>query len=355
MEEKTLFSDSDSDDEPGVDMIHIRIIGKAGVGKSTHILENFANKENLLTAFTGIASSRLETKTLSSIFALGPDDSRKVELSLSIMYKQKAHLWIREKTGLVVDEFYTLPAGSMIKVDEILREIRNCNEPFGGMKLILVGDDRQTAAVDDAFVDSALYKSLKFKEMDLPDHPKMRLKPKYMAFCNKFRNHKLSIDKVFKYLEDPRFAKEEVPGYVVYYENRDVNSRNEEEMKKLDTPVLGTFRKLEYKKGAPIMITNNGPDVYNGMLGKLQGFDEKTKELEIEFDTYVLETHIRNVKFVPAFAITIHKCQCNTFKGVNLYISARKIKQNRVDSLRLIYTALTRVPRFSKCFIKVTR
>jgi ATP-dependent exoDNAse (exonuclease V) alpha subunit len=344
-------SDSDSDNEESNIVVHDRVIGKAGVGKSTHIMTNFKDDEYLLTAFTGIAASRIESKTLSSIFALGPDSSRAIKLSASIMYRTKTHVMLREKKYLVIDEFYTLPADSMENVNELLQTVRNSSEPFGGMKLILVGDDRQTAAVGDAFVHSKLYKSLKFQETMLPHHPKMRLKPKYMTFCDKFRNPKIKLEKIFQLLDDPRFAKKEVPGYTVYHENKHVDSRNIEEMEKLDTPVIGTFRGIEYKQNTPICITNNGADVYNGMLGKLLSFDTKSKCVEIEFDTYVLECPLKDVKFVPAFAMTINKCQCNTFRGVNLYLSRKKIRAYKEDNIRLIYTAMTRVARFPRCYI----
>lgn len=327
------------------------IIGKAGIGKSTYLLENYSGDDCLITAFTGIASARLESRTLSSLFCLGYESSNSLKLALSIIYRTKKHIEIREKTKLVIDEYYTLPRESMEKVDKILQEINQCQEPFGGMELVLIGDDRQTAAVGDPFVESELYKRLEFRKITLPDHPKMRLAPRYMKFCNEFRNPKLNTKKIIQLLEDPRFAKTEVPGYVVYHENKNVDARNKEEMDKFDGDVIGTVRGVEYKKGCPICITNNGPDVFNGMLGKILSIDKKTKTVEIEFDEYILETDLKSVKFVPAFAMTIHKAQCSTFNGINIYLDSSKIKMDKDDFLRLIYTALTRVRTFKKCHI----
>jgi ATP-dependent exoDNAse (exonuclease V) alpha subunit len=354
-----IFSDSDtnSDTESATEIVkpnevfHDRVIGKAGVGKSTHIMNNFKGDEYLLTAFTGIAASRVEAKTLSSIFALGPDSSRVIKVSAGIMYRTKTHIILRRKKYLVIDEFYTLPADIMENVNKLLQTMLNSEEPFGGLKLILVGDDKQTAAVGDSFIHSKLYKSLKFHEIMLPHNPNMRLKPKYMNFCDKFRNHYIKLEKIFKLLEDPRLSKKEVRGYTVYHENKHVDARNIKEMEKLDTPVIGTFRGVEYKQNTPICITNNGIDVYNGMLGKLLSFDAKNKCVEIEFDTYVLECPVKDVKFVPAFAMTINKAQCSTFEGINIYLSRNKISKYKEDNLRLIYTAMTRVSRFSKCYI----
>lgn len=356
-----LFSDSDSDEDleipkkkTFIEKKYTRIIGKAGVGKSTYILENFSRDDYLLTAFTGMAAARLETKTLASMFCLGFESGNSVKLATSIIYRCKGHHEIRSKRGLVIDEYYTLPADSMIKVDAILQDIMGNYEPFGGLEVILVGDDRQTAAVDEnAFVDSELYKSMEpFKEIFLPNHPKMRLKPIYMKFCDKFRNPKLKISKILKYLSDPRFSQNHIPdGVTVYHENKNVDYRNKKEMEEFEGESLGLIRNVHYKKGCPIIITNNGKDIYNGMMGKLLNFDPKSKIVEIEFDDYVLETALKNVKFAPAFAVTIHKCQAATYRSVNLYIDPKKIARNREDNIRLIYVALTRVSRFSKCYV----
>ena len=51
---------------------------------------------------------------------------------------------------------------------------------FGGLQLILVGDIRQTESIDDAFVNSVLYKNLNIAEIILPEHDHMRLTSEYM-------------------------------------------------------------------------------------------------------------------------------------------------------------------------------
>lgn len=355
IDENIIISDSESESESEKEEIFGKgtlIIGKAGIGKSTYLLKNYSGPECLITAFTGIASARLESRTLSSLFCLGFESRNSVRWASSMIYKQKKHIEMREKSKLVIDEYYTLPKESMEKVNEILKEIRKCNEPFGGMELILIGDDRQTSAVGEPFVGSALYNQIKFNKIVLPYHSKMRLSPTYTKFCNKFRNPDIKTKNIIKLLNDSRFSKEEVPGYIVYHENKHVNDKNKEEMKKFKGKVIGNIRGVEYKEGCPICVINNGKDVFNGMLGKLLSIDEKNKMVEVEFDEYILETKIRDIKFVPAFAMTIHRCQANTFKGVNLYINPEKIKIDKDDFLRLVYTALTRVRSFKNCHIE---
>lgn len=340
--------------EPTIEPVYHRIIGYAGVGKSSYILNTFSKENYIITAFTGIAAARLGSKTLSSMFKLGQDSANPIELCTKILYRCKEHHIIREMKGLIVDEFYTAPNEVMTKVNEILQIIRRNHLPFGGLDLVLVGDDRQTKCVDsNAFVDSELYQSLKFVETILPKHDKMRLQPKYMAFCDRFRNPKLDSDKILLLLEDPRFAKSEVPGMFVYHENKHVDARNALEMDKFKGEVLGEIDGIQYKKNCPIIILNNSKYGANGMIAKLNNITKKItkKYIELEFESETVHAPLNSVKFAPAFSITIHKAQCQTFKGINLYISRRRIERNRSESIRLIYTSLTRVSRFTKCFI----
>lgn len=363
-DKEDLFSDSDSDAD-AMDLIEIptkvkeipqkfvRIIGKAGVGKSTYILENYPRDKYLMTAYTGMASARLETKTISSMFKLGKDNSHPITLSLQIIYRSKFHIEIRQRKGIVIDEFYTLPGETMDRINTILQEVMNNDKMFGGLDVILVGDDRQTSSVDSKpFIESELYEKMTpMEDVFLPHHSKMRLKPIYMGFCDQFRNPKIKMSKMVKYLKDPRFASSPVPGLYVYHENKYVEYRNKLEMKKFKGKSLGVIDKHEYKKGCPIMITNNGKDIYNGMFGQILDYNPKKGTVRLEFENLILERPLKGVQFVPAFAVTIHKAQCCTFQGINIFMTETKIARNRSDAIRLIYTALTRVSRFSKCYV----
>lgn len=360
-------SDSDSDSGSIVDCSHIlaeviqpqkflRIIGKAGVGKSTYILSNFPKSDYIITSYTGIAAARLGAKTISSLFKLGHAPLHSVGLALKIVYQSKAHYEIRNMKGLVVDEFFTLPADAMLMVDDMLKTIRRDERPFGGMDLILVGDDRQTKCVDaNAFIDTPLYRGITFDETVLPNHDNMRLRPQYMLFCDKFRNPKLSAAKIFTLLKDPRFAQAEVRGIYVYHENKHVDKRNVAEMEKFEGEVLGTFDNIEYKKNCPVLILNNTRYCSNGMICKLVAVVKKGSKqwLVLESDADTINAPAAEIKFAPAFSITIHRSQCNTFPGINLYISPKIVARDRPEAIRLIYTALTRVSRFTKCFVGI--
>jgi hypothetical protein len=342
--------------EPIEKLPNLRIIGKAGIGKSTHINNNFNQHDYILTAYTRISASQIKGNTLSSIFKLGRTNENSVNKALSNMrfYNKFQVENIQKIKGLVIDEFYITPAAIVDKVDLICQNIRKCKEPFGGLQLVLVGDDRQSEAIDDPFVDSILYSSLEFKEIILQKHDKMRLTYEYMEFCDQFRNPKLNRRKMIDLLNDKKFTKDEIKSnsYSVYYRNADCNKKNKESIENFDGDVIYTKGGIEYKKGMPIYITGSSDGVLcNGQMGKL--LDKIGRKLIIEVDDTKYELFPSKIDFKPGFAITIHLCQSKTWANVNIFIRKSDLLENRKLFIRLIYVALTRVNNFENAYIKM--
>lgn len=328
---------------------HTRIIGKAGIGKSTHISKNYSYADYLLLAYTGLAASQINGHTISSVFKLGRFNENPVNKSVSSMkWNTKSRVeHIQHVKGLVIDEFYTVPVAIMEKVNLICQQLRQSSELFGGLELILVGDDKQTECIDESFVESELYKNLEFKEIVLEEHDNMRLTYKYMNFCNYFRNNKLNRDKLFRLLNNNKFSQTDVNGYSVYYTNEEVNTKNNTEMKNFEGEIIYKT----FKKGCPIYITSNWENLCNGMIGEL--VDKKDKYLHIKIEEKIYEVLPSQINFVPCFALSIHKSQAKTFPGINIYIKKNDIKNNRKKYIRLLYVALTRVRHFDKCYINI--
>jgi ATP-dependent exoDNAse (exonuclease V) alpha subunit len=335
-------------------VLHKRIIGKAGIGKSTHISDNYLYHDYLLLSYTRIAASQINGTTISSAFQLGRINDNPVKKCISRMKWFTKHIveHIQLAKGLVIDEFYTVPGAVMTKVDVICQVLRESKEPFGGMQLILVGDDRQTESIDAAFIDTELYKGLEFNEVMLEEHPQMRLTAEYMKFCDMFRNPKLNRDKMIRLLKNAKFAQEELKdAYSVYYTNKEVNDRNKRGMQTFEGEVVYKRGQLEYRKDCPIRIKSNWGALCNGMMGFIRGKNGRKVIIEVENKMY--EIAPSQVDFTPGFATTIHVCQSKTWPGINVYIHKKDIYKDRAKYVRLIYVALTRVRHFDKCYIQV--
>ena len=84
---------------------NLRIIGYAGVGKTTYILNNFSNHDYILSSFTCISSNQIKGNTLSYIFKLGKTNEKTVQQCVkSIKWGSKMfYEFLQVAKGLVVD------------------------------------------------------------------------------------------------------------------------------------------------------------------------------------------------------------------------------------------------------------
>lgn len=114
----------------------IFLTGKAGTGKSTLIKlvrERFKDRNVAVVAPTGIAALNAEGQTIHSFFGLRPnhlDDVRAVGDPAVI----------RELDLLIIDEVSMVRADLLDAVERSLRLNRNSDEPFGGVRVLFVGD-----------------------------------------------------------------------------------------------------------------------------------------------------------------------------------------------------------------------
>jgi ATP-dependent DNA helicase PIF1 len=119
------------------------ITGKAGAGKSM-LLRKIINALNFkrvfVTASTGVAALQVGGTTLHTFLGVGlatsPIDN--------LIKKAKANKNTRERLKkcevLVIDEVSMIKPDFFIKCDLIMRAVRRCDFPFGGVQLVLCGD-----------------------------------------------------------------------------------------------------------------------------------------------------------------------------------------------------------------------
>lgn len=116
---------------------HLFLTGRAGTGKTTvtrAILKRLGSKAAVL-APTGVAAMNAGGQTLHSFFRLPPrlitpGDVRRLRNARAV----------RALTTLVIDEISMVRSDLMQAVDASLRLNRDSNEPFGGVRMVLVGD-----------------------------------------------------------------------------------------------------------------------------------------------------------------------------------------------------------------------
>jgi ATP-dependent exoDNAse (exonuclease V) alpha subunit len=119
----------------GLDPLFIH--GGAGYGKSYLINEmRKVCSGALFTAPSGIAALNIQGLTLHSLFGLKPVTPLP---SYNEINKNKKALFVKAGT-LLIDEISMVNCDLLDKIDNIFRETRKNDKPFGGMRIIMVGD-----------------------------------------------------------------------------------------------------------------------------------------------------------------------------------------------------------------------
>lgn len=134
------------------------ITGHGGVGKSFRLnnIYDLFIKKNLnchKSSSTGLSARNIGGTTVHSILGIGIG-KHKAETIVSKLYKFDIDTInrIKEMDCLEIDEISMLSGEQFDLADSVCRIIRNNDNPFGGIKLILFGDFLQLPPVNGSFI-----------------------------------------------------------------------------------------------------------------------------------------------------------------------------------------------------------
>lgn len=356
------------------------ITGKAGTGKSFLLdaFRNATHKSHIVLAPTGIAAQHVNGVTLHSAFGYYNLVNLDIDhiSSETIRLKSEKQLALRQVSTIIIDEISMVRADTFDKIDRILKVINNINKPFGGKQLLLFGDLFQLPPIAQAqeqeylhdrygglhffSADAYIHSNFHFRELTI--NHRQKEDAVYFELLNRIRDGSFTpvdIDLLnTKIVRDfsvyDRFAtllptKAEVERLNQYrislldskeYVYRATITKNKYPNKKysLDAllPITDTLR---LKKGVLVMMVSNDPSHrwVNGTLGIVSelsserisvAINEKLYDIHpVEFSeqdiTYkngklVYEDVLTVVQYpiVPAYAITIHKSQGQTYQNI---------------------------------------
>lgn len=155
---------------------NVFVTGAGGVGKS-YLVRMFINNaidrglQVGVTSTTGVSAVLINGMTVHSYFGIkSGKDSLRHMLPAIMNNKQALYHW-QNTDVIIIDEISMMDAVVLEKLDYLGRTIRNNNEFFGGMQVVLVGDLYQLPPVDyDKF--GMIINSKAFnKEFRGDDHP----------------------------------------------------------------------------------------------------------------------------------------------------------------------------------------
>ena len=360
------------------------LTGKAGTGKSTFLryVCKHTKKKHVVLAPTGIAAINAGGSTLHSFFKLPfypllPDDPnfslQRGRIHEFFKYSKQHRKLLEELELVIIDEISMVRADIIDAVDRILRVYsHNLRQPFGGKRLLLVGDVFQLEPVVKAdereilnrFYPSPYFFSARvFTQIELVSIELQKVyrqtDPGFISVLDHIRNN--TIEAADLQQLNTRYNVPDSPDdkdlYITLATRRDnvdyINSHKLAELPgeavtfrgkvtgEFPDSSLPTSLDLTLKPGAQIIFVKNDFEKrwVNGTIGVVAGFDLEEETLYVQTDdgkecdvkpetwrniryTYneqkkqIEEEELGTFSQFPvrlAWAITIHKSQGLTF------------------------------------------
>ncbi len=369
------------------------LTGPAGTGK-TFVLNQFIRlakyegKHVSVTATTGLAATHLGGTTIHSWSGIGVHDRLPDHFGEHLAKGRKE---IIAKTDiLIIDEISMLHDFRLDMVDQVCREVRESDEPFGGIQVVMSGDFFQLPPInrDDSqqggFVVTSrvwqeidpviIYLDEQFRQKEGDDlldiltsmragdlrrrHAELLLAraditPPTEMVLTELHTVNVDVDRV----NEQQLAK--LPGDELVYSQHSTGSANYVES--LQRSVLAPAV-LTLKKGALVMAVKNDPSrrYANGSIGTVVEFEPGTDYPIVDFlsgktvtmvpDTWELRdgdkkrASISQIPLRLAWAITVHKSQGMT-------LDAARIDLRKAFVPGMGYVALSRVKDLSNLYL----
>jgi len=380
---------------------NVFITGPAGTGKSyllSFLKEEYLGKGLHITASTGIAAVNVGGTTLHSWAGLGLGNIPLPEMLKNIFSARGSRLRrkIKQAKMLAIDEISMISAGLFNLLDEYLQNVRENNEPFGGLQLILFGDFLQLPPVVrrgevEFCFESDAWKSGEFEKVILTEVFRQEDK-RFIELLDNIRFGKIVKEDMV--LLKSRYKAEDknavIKPTILSTHNAIVYDINHEKLKflpsmerKFTAGFEGQMKKVEFLKknciapetltlkiGAQVMMLKNtykSSGIINGSVGiirkfslkkhypiveftngelltippeewVLQRFDERKKEV-------ITDAKMTQIPLSLAWAVTVHKSQ-----GMTLDKAECDLGRSFADGQ--IYVALSRVRSLDGLFIK---
>ncbi|MCB0271783.1 MAG: AAA family ATPase [Bdellovibrionales bacterium] len=130
------------------------LTGHAGTGKS-FLIKTFLQDKDQRKAYpvlgsTGVSAFALGGRTFHSFFGIGMMQGALEAIVARALQNRQVRYRLRNAQTIIVDEISMLPSMALECADLIAQAVRESNEPWGGLRVIAVGDFAQLPPVSHA-------------------------------------------------------------------------------------------------------------------------------------------------------------------------------------------------------------
>lgn len=383
---------------------NVFLTGFAGTGKSYILnkLKDKFKKKLTITSTTGIAAVNVKGQTIHSWAGVGLCKNSVSKTVEKIRGRISTLRQILNCKILAIDEISMLNIETFEYVNEVLKEIRENNEPFGGIQVLLIGDFFQLPPVEEESLerkycfDSCLWEELNLQNVVLKKNYRQN-EEKFVTALAHMRTNCLEVEDIE--LLDTRntdLDTSETDILHIFSTNNEAHQYNITKFNRIDEPIRileaqdGVYRgnkpvyddfnesekyileifskncraekEIALKLGAKVMLLVNmdfNKGLINGSCGTIMKFNENS--ISIKFDNGA-EANIPKHKFeyyyndrivaertqYPlklAYGITIHKSQGMTLD--NLVVDC-----SRIFERGQAYVAISRVKTLAGLYLK---
>lgn len=357
---------------------HLLLVGKAGSGKTTFLRRITKESKKILAVLapSGIAAIEAGGVTIHSFFRFDTLPYVPGQAAYTKEIDSNKAEVIRRLQTIIIDEISMVRADLMDRIDVTLRAVRGNSNPFGGVQIVMIGDLRQLPPVvedgEDAeimehnydspyFFDSKVWQSTQFRFIELKKVYRQK-EGDFVELLNRVRENKATAKDINTINSKWRaqawkFADSDSINLVTHnYMAWKTNSKKLRELPGKEFLFIASPDywhaddpapyKLYLKKGAHVMfVKNNPPEYSNGTLGIVTDIDDDYIEVRIKGSNKVIDVEPatwidydykynrekNNIEIIskgtyrqyplrPAWAITVHKSQGQTFDKVLLDI-----------------------------------
>lgn len=259
------------------------ITGYAGTGKS-YILNKLKKKFQIdVTSTTGLAAVNVQGQTIHSWAGVGICNKPVEDVVEKILQRTKLKKQISECKILAIDEISMLDARTFDYIDEVLRNMRHGDKPFGGIQVLLFGDFFQLPPVekDSGFCfNSRAWQALNLKTIFLEKIYRQN-DENFIKSLNNLRLNRLTQDDIrLFYDREVNYNTYESDILHIFSTNKEADNYNTFKFNSVQKP-LHVFNSTDkiHRKRAIITVDKNNPDerLTNFDLKTLEAFDKSCK------------------------------------------------------------------------------